>query len=377
MLFRSYNLNSGGTWSASNSTNPSNNRYIAYWICATTQANNPIISIMGQSIDSSLLQAQNNNAWGNLNLSGLPIVELRPLYRLIYDTRSTFSNTPKGFLVDILDIRSHIGVVTGVVQNDHGNLYGLADDDHSQYVHIDNARTVSAVHTFANGFNAGNLSINNSNTISSNNSNGNIVLAPSGTGDVQIDADTLRVGDSNTNATITTNGTGDLILNTNSGTNSGSITIQDGTTGNIIITPGSTNSYIQNHTNSLIYKVSRTTTNNSSTTLTTDGNSPGANNRLVIPAKTSWVFTVNISAYNETANEANGWIFRGVIGRDNSNNTTFVGDPIEENWISDIASSASVVVDDTNEALQIDVVGISSETIKWVGIVTLTQITGA
>lgn len=152
-----YNLNSAGTWSASNSDNPTNNRYIAYWICATTQENAPIISIMGQRIDSSLEQATSNNAWGSLNLNGLPIVELRPLYRLIYDTKSTFSNTPKGFLVDVLDIRSHIDTVTGLTQNDHGSLYGLADDDHYQYVHIDNARTIDAVHTFSNGLNTGGL----------------------------------------------------------------------------------------------------------------------------------------------------------------------------------------------------------------------------
>jgi hypothetical protein len=33
----------------------------------------------------------------------------------------------------------------------------LADDDHSQYVHIDNNRTISALHTFSNGLNAGGL----------------------------------------------------------------------------------------------------------------------------------------------------------------------------------------------------------------------------
>jgi len=80
----------------------------------------------------------------------------------------------------------------------------------------------------------------NGNTISSTDSNGNIVLAPNGTGDVQVDADTLRVGDSNANATVTTNGTGDLILNTNAGTNSGSITIQDAANGNIILAPNGT-----------------------------------------------------------------------------------------------------------------------------------------
>lgn len=78
------------------------------------------------------------------------------------------------------------------------------------------------------------------NTISSTNSNGNIVLAPNGTGDVQIDADTLRVGDSNTAATITTNGTGNLTLSTNSGTNSGSILINQGSNGNIELTPNGT-----------------------------------------------------------------------------------------------------------------------------------------
>lgn len=84
-----------------------------------------------------------------------------------------------------------------------------------------------------------NLSLNG-NTISSTDSNGNIVLAPNGTGDVQLDADTVRIGDSNANVTLTTNGTGDLILNTNSGTNSGSITIEDGVNGNIIIAPNGT-----------------------------------------------------------------------------------------------------------------------------------------
>lgn len=85
------------------------------------------------------------------------------------------------------------------------------------------------------------------NTISSTDTNGNIVLAPNGTGDVQVDADTLRVGDANANATVTTNGTGDLILNTNSGTNSGSITIFDAANGNIDISPnGSGTSRFQN-----------------------------------------------------------------------------------------------------------------------------------
>lgn len=78
------------------------------------------------------------------------------------------------------------------------------------------------------------------NTLSSTDTNGNIILAPNGTGDVQLDADTVRVGDSNSTATITTNGTGNLTLNTNAGTNSGVITITQGANGNIAITPDGT-----------------------------------------------------------------------------------------------------------------------------------------
>ena len=85
------------------------------------------------------------------------------------------------------------------------------------------------------------------NTLSSTNSNGDIVIAPNGTGDIQLDSDTVRIGDSNTNATLTTNGTGDLVLNTNSGTNTGSITIADGANNDITITPNGTGKLVLNN----------------------------------------------------------------------------------------------------------------------------------
>ena len=70
--------------------------------------------------------------------------------------------------------------------------------------------------------------------------NGNIELDPNGLGDVLLTADTVRIGVSNVNVGLTTNGTGDLILNTNSGTNSGSVRIYDGVNGNIDITTNGT-----------------------------------------------------------------------------------------------------------------------------------------
>lgn len=81
----------------------------------------------------------------------------------------------------------------------------------------------------------GNLDVNGNDIVST--SNANIDIIPHGTGDVNLGADTVMVGDNNANATITTQGTGDLTLNTNSGTNSGTITIADGANGDISITP--------------------------------------------------------------------------------------------------------------------------------------------
>ena len=84
----------------------------------------------------------------------------------------------------------------------------------------------------------GDLDINGNDIVST--SNANIDIIPNGTGDVNLGADTVMVGDNNANATITTQGTGDLILSTNSGTNSGTLTIADGSNGNINIAPNGT-----------------------------------------------------------------------------------------------------------------------------------------
>ena len=90
----------------------------------------------------------------------------------------------------------------------------------------------------------GNLDVNGNSIVST--SNANITLAPNGTGDVVLSADTVKIGDANANATITTDGTGDLILNTNSGSSSGSITIADGANGAITIAGNGTGQIIVN-----------------------------------------------------------------------------------------------------------------------------------
>jgi hypothetical protein len=147
-----YNLLSGGTWTIPDVSPGGARRYFAVWILATNQIDDPIISIMGQRIDSNQGSAESNNSWSDVNLTNLPLSEVKPLYRLIFAGDSDYTNVPKCTLLSILDIRvSVISTIAGVSQNDHGSLFGLGDDDHSQYVHIDNARTINAIHVFQNG----------------------------------------------------------------------------------------------------------------------------------------------------------------------------------------------------------------------------------
>jgi hypothetical protein len=66
-------------------------------------------------------------------------------------------------------------------------------------------------------------------------SNADIEITPGGTGNVNLNGDTVRVGDNNADATITTQGTGDLTLSTNGGTDSGTIKIADAANGDITL----------------------------------------------------------------------------------------------------------------------------------------------
>lgn len=129
-------------------------------------------------------------------------------------------------------------------------------------------------------------------------SNGNIELEPNGTGDVYLTADTVRVGDSNANATITTNGTGDLILNTNSGTNSGSITIQDAANGAIILAPNGTGRVQISGTSSNAGGIEfyEDTDNGTNKALVTAPSALGADVTLTLPATTSTLGYQNLPA---------------------------------------------------------------------------------
>ena len=116
----------------------------------------------------------------------------------------------------------------------------------------------------------GDLDVNGNDIVST--SNADIDIIPNGTGDVVLAADTVKVGDSGAAATLTSNGAGaltvttggaaDLVLNTNSGTNAGTVTLTDAANGDITIAPNGTGRA----------KVTNASPGTSSTkTVTTDG----------------------------------------------------------------------------------------------------------
>lgn len=128
-----YNLNTAGTWST---PEVSNNRWGISWIIATNNLNEPIIAILGQENYSSTNDAQ-EAVWEDLNLDGFPIVEFRPLYKIIYYTSNTYTNFAKAKFTEVIDLRRVISSGSGIPSvpvSDHGNMTGLLDDDHTQYL---------------------------------------------------------------------------------------------------------------------------------------------------------------------------------------------------------------------------------------------------
>jgi hypothetical protein len=134
-----YNSSSGGNWST---TELGANSYGIQWIVATNQLNYPILSIMGQTQYNNVGQAE-AASWADMDLDGLPIVEIRVLYKIVF--RATGSNTPGCYFEQIDDYRNALSNATSTAAAvvDHGNLTGLADDDHPQYAFRNTSPTIT------------------------------------------------------------------------------------------------------------------------------------------------------------------------------------------------------------------------------------------
>jgi hypothetical protein len=132
-----YNAYSGGVWSTAD---VANNKYSTTWILATNNLTYPVIAIIGQA-ESDLQSAAEAVDFTALQLPGFPSVEFRPLYKLIFQCADSCTNAVHASLVSITDIRSIAAAGTAAsIVTDHGNLSGLSDDDHPQYLSVDTVR---------------------------------------------------------------------------------------------------------------------------------------------------------------------------------------------------------------------------------------------
>lgn len=127
-----YNSESGGTWGQ---TEVDNNDFVAAWIFAANDPNEPIIAVQGQRQDPTSEVARVNNGFESLNLGGLPSAEWKILYRIILQTGNGLGGTRLARITAVDDYRSTAlapGAATAAIS--HSSLSGLpVGDDHPQY----------------------------------------------------------------------------------------------------------------------------------------------------------------------------------------------------------------------------------------------------
>lgn len=100
---------------------------------------------------------------------------------------------------------------------------------------------------------------------------------------------------------------------------------------------------------------------------------------LLVPADTTWAFSARIVARRTDAdNESAGYLIQGVVDRNGTASTiAFVGSPTVAVLGEDVAAwGCAVAVDTSNGSLAFQVTGEAAKTIRWVGVVDVTQVIG-
>ena len=207
----------------------------------------------------------------------------------------------------------------------------------------------------------GNLDVNGNEIICSN--DGNIVLSTTGTGNVQLDGDTIVNGNMTVNGEITLRGDLDFTSNYIISSTSDHITLMN----DIMMT--------SNGVSVLSTTVKNSTIDATITELFKDGIAT----RLIVPSNTSFAFEAIISGRRTDVNESAAFKFEGMI--DNFAGLDGGGHIVEtvaiagsvKNIITNVPSW-DVNVEASNNALVFKVTGAVGATIKWVGMVKIIQI---
>jgi hypothetical protein len=132
------------------------------------------------------------------------------------------------------------------------------------------------------------------------------------------------------------------------------------------------------------YLIKKTTTNDSQNViLTTDGGSVFSDatgtNLIIVPTQTTWLFTINLSAYNVTDHARAAFSFRGAVGRNNNNQTSLIGNVIFESFLDETMNEveAHVEADDQTDSLKVMVTGLGNKTINWNGSIIINEVSEA
>ena len=144
----SYNEFTGTAWQL---TEVSNNDFVLYHIFATTGYTNKIYSIIGQNQYGNATQARAGavEEISSLLLEGLPTPEIKPIGTVIFQT-GNYGNLVNARIVltdegaNYVDWRAS-SLPRGTTPTYHGNLTGLNEDHHLQYLRTDGTRDVIGV----------------------------------------------------------------------------------------------------------------------------------------------------------------------------------------------------------------------------------------
>lgn len=144
----SYNEFTGATWQLSE---VDNNSFVLYHIFATTGYTNKIYSIMGQNQYGNSTQARAGavEEISSLLLEGLPTPEIKPIGAVIFQT-GNYGNLVNARIIltdegaNYVDWRASY-LPRGTTPTYHGNLTGLNEDHHLQYLRTDGTRDITGI----------------------------------------------------------------------------------------------------------------------------------------------------------------------------------------------------------------------------------------
>ena len=104
----------------------------------------------------------------------------------------------------------------------------------------------------------------------------------------------------------------------------------------------------------------------------------GTSTTLVIPASSTWTFTILITGTNDAQSKSFGFEIKGVLERDASDNTTLLGSAVTTLYDTDDTDfNARVSADDATESLLIETTDATSggDVIRWFATITIAQST--